>query len=188
MSVDILGFLWGTFLVVQGLRQVGAVAGLATIYHGVPTGSGAQLATIGATSALGSGRKGNHVFDADIRDFFGSIDRDVLMRRVQLRERPSGVELDPDVAGSRGDGRWTRDQAAQRYAAGWGDLAASVEYLSGVPRRAVDQTVRQDRHAGEVRRRLRDRVQHESGRRRSGATRSSGFVFSCIQTRRGRSI
>ena len=33
----------------------------------------------------GSGRKGNHVFDADIRDFFGSIDRDVLMRRVQLR-------------------------------------------------------------------------------------------------------
>jgi RNA-directed DNA polymerase len=44
-----------------------------------------------ATEALeairlrGSGRKGNHVFDADIRDFFGSIDRDVLMRRVQLR-------------------------------------------------------------------------------------------------------
>ncbi len=44
-----------------------------------------------ATQALealrvrGSGGKGNHVFDADIRDFFGSLDREVLMRRVKLR-------------------------------------------------------------------------------------------------------
>jgi RNA-directed DNA polymerase len=44
-----------------------------------------------ATQALealrlrGSGGKGNHVFDADIRDFFGSLDREVLMRRVVLR-------------------------------------------------------------------------------------------------------
>ena len=44
-----------------------------------------------ATQALealrvhGSGHKGNHVFDADIRDFFGSLDREVLMRRVRLR-------------------------------------------------------------------------------------------------------
>jgi RNA-directed DNA polymerase len=32
-----------------------------------------------------SGRKGNYVFDADIRDFFGSLDREVLMTRVKLR-------------------------------------------------------------------------------------------------------
>jgi group II intron reverse transcriptase/maturase len=32
-----------------------------------------------------SGNKGNHVFDADIRDFFGSLDREILMKRVQLR-------------------------------------------------------------------------------------------------------
>lgn len=44
-----------------------------------------------ATQALealrlrGSGGKGNHVFDADIRDFFGSLDRAFLMKRVRLR-------------------------------------------------------------------------------------------------------
>jgi RNA-directed DNA polymerase len=44
-----------------------------------------------ATQALeairlsGSGRKGNFVFDADIRDFFGSLDREILMERVKER-------------------------------------------------------------------------------------------------------
>lgn len=44
-----------------------------------------------ATQALeairlrGSGRKGNFVFDADIRDFFGSLDREILMERVRRR-------------------------------------------------------------------------------------------------------
>jgi RNA-directed DNA polymerase len=32
-----------------------------------------------------SGRKGNFVFDADIRDFFGSLDRELLMERVKRR-------------------------------------------------------------------------------------------------------
>jgi RNA-directed DNA polymerase len=32
-----------------------------------------------------SGRKGNFVFDADIRDFFGSLDRGILMERVKRR-------------------------------------------------------------------------------------------------------
>jgi RNA-directed DNA polymerase len=32
-----------------------------------------------------SGRKGNHVLDADIRDFFGSLDREILMERVKRR-------------------------------------------------------------------------------------------------------
>ena len=42
----------------------------------------------GALEALrlrGSKNRGNHVFDADIRDFFGSLDREILMKRVQLR-------------------------------------------------------------------------------------------------------
>lgn len=44
-----------------------------------------------ATQALevirlsGAGRKGNLVFDADIRDFFGSLDREILMERVKER-------------------------------------------------------------------------------------------------------
>ena len=44
-----------------------------------------------ATQALeairvrGSGRKGNYVFDADIRDFFGTLDREILMERVKRR-------------------------------------------------------------------------------------------------------
>jgi group II intron reverse transcriptase/maturase len=44
-----------------------------------------------ATQALeairvrGSGRKGNFVFDADIQDFFGSLDRELLMERVNRR-------------------------------------------------------------------------------------------------------
>ena len=44
-----------------------------------------------ATQALealrvrGSGGKGNHVFDADIKDFFGSLDHDFLMKRVMRR-------------------------------------------------------------------------------------------------------
>lgn len=60
VSIDILAFLWGIFLVVQGLRNVGAVAWLASIYGAVPTGSGAQLATIGVTSAAGSAMIDNH--------------------------------------------------------------------------------------------------------------------------------
>jgi group II intron reverse transcriptase/maturase len=38
-----------------------------------------------ALRLLGSGGKGNHVFDADIRDFFGSLDHEFLMKRVRLR-------------------------------------------------------------------------------------------------------
>lgn len=60
VSIDILAFLWGIFLVVQGLRSVGAVDGLAAIYGAAPAGSGARLATIGVTSALGSAIIDNH--------------------------------------------------------------------------------------------------------------------------------
>lgn len=59
VSLDILAFLWGIFLIVQGLRGVGAVHWLETLYRGVPHGGG-HLATIGATSALGSAIIDNH--------------------------------------------------------------------------------------------------------------------------------
>ncbi|HEX4417438.1 MAG TPA: SLC13 family permease [Kofleriaceae bacterium] len=60
VSIDILVFLWGIFLVVQGLRGVGVVDWLQSIYQTQPTGSGSELATIGVTSALGSALIDNH--------------------------------------------------------------------------------------------------------------------------------
>jgi arsenical pump membrane protein len=60
VSFDILAFLWGIFLVVQGLRGVGAVEWLQSLYGGAPAGSGEQLATIGVTSAVGSAAIDNH--------------------------------------------------------------------------------------------------------------------------------
>ncbi|MEZ4364725.1 MAG: ArsB/NhaD family transporter [Kofleriaceae bacterium] len=60
VSFDILAFLWGIFLVVQGLRGVGAVDWLASIYDGAAFGSGEHLARIGVTSAVGSALIDNH--------------------------------------------------------------------------------------------------------------------------------
>lgn len=60
VSLDILVFLWGIFLVVQGLRAVGVVDQLHALYAAAPTGSGARLAAIGVTSALGSAAIDNH--------------------------------------------------------------------------------------------------------------------------------
>ncbi len=59
VSFDILAFLWGIFLVVEGMRSVGAVDWLMSLY-GPTTGSGEQLATIGVTSAVGSALIDNH--------------------------------------------------------------------------------------------------------------------------------
>lgn len=60
VSYDILIFLWGIFLVVQGLRSVGVVDRLHEIYAIAPGGSAGQLAAIGTTSALGSAVIDNH--------------------------------------------------------------------------------------------------------------------------------
>lgn len=60
VAIDILLFLWGILLVVQGLRTVGAVDWLASIYQAAPAGSGQELVTIGVISALGSATIDNH--------------------------------------------------------------------------------------------------------------------------------
>jgi arsenical pump membrane protein len=60
VSIDILAFLWGVFLVVVGLRSVGVVDGLASFYAGYQGDAGAHLGVIGVTSALGSAIVDNH--------------------------------------------------------------------------------------------------------------------------------
>jgi len=58
VSIDILLFMWGIFLVVQSLRSVGIIDQLRELYA---TGTdGTQLATIGVTSAVGSALIDNH--------------------------------------------------------------------------------------------------------------------------------
>jgi group II intron reverse transcriptase/maturase len=52
--------------------------------YGFRTGRSATQA-LEAIRLRGSGRKGNFVLDADIRDFFGSLDREILMERVKRR-------------------------------------------------------------------------------------------------------
>jgi len=59
VSFDILAFLWGIFLVVQGLRGVGAVDWLMSIY-GPADVTGEYLATVGVVSAVGSAVIDNH--------------------------------------------------------------------------------------------------------------------------------
>jgi arsenical pump membrane protein len=58
VSIDILLFLWGIFLIAQALRSVGVVDHLQTLYAG--HSGGAQVATIGVTSAVGSAVIDNH--------------------------------------------------------------------------------------------------------------------------------
>jgi arsenical pump membrane protein len=60
VSIDILVFLWGIFLVVQGLSHVGVVDWLRSVYATQAAGGGRELATVGVTSALGSALIDNH--------------------------------------------------------------------------------------------------------------------------------
>ncbi len=59
VSLDILAFLWGVFLVVVGLRNVGVVDRLSALYQAQPPGP-QQLAVIGGVAALGSAIVDNH--------------------------------------------------------------------------------------------------------------------------------
>ncbi len=58
VSLDILAFLWGVFLVVAGLREVGAVDALARLYQSYDGNT--HLGVIGVVSALGSAIVDNH--------------------------------------------------------------------------------------------------------------------------------
>jgi arsenical pump membrane protein len=60
VSPDILVFLWGVFLVVSGLRQVGVVDRLAGLYGQLPPGSAHEVGVVGVVSALGSAVVDNH--------------------------------------------------------------------------------------------------------------------------------
>jgi len=60
VSLDILVFLWGIFLVVRGLEAVGVVDWITHIYATAPAGSHRELVTIGGVSALGSALIDNH--------------------------------------------------------------------------------------------------------------------------------
>jgi arsenical pump membrane protein len=60
VSLDILVFLWGVFLVVAGLRHVGLVERLAALYGRVDPGSALGAGVVGVTAALGSALVDNH--------------------------------------------------------------------------------------------------------------------------------
>lgn len=60
VSLDILVFLWGVFVVVGGLRQVGVVDRLASLYALAPQGSLEHTLLVGVVSALGSALIDNH--------------------------------------------------------------------------------------------------------------------------------
>jgi arsenical pump membrane protein len=60
VSPDILVFLWGVFLVVVGVGNVGAAERLASIYQSVPHGGLPELGLVGGVSALGSALVDNH--------------------------------------------------------------------------------------------------------------------------------
>jgi len=60
VSLDILAFLWGVFLVVAGLRSVGVIDSLAGFYHAYGTPESVHLSVIGVTSAVGSAVVDNH--------------------------------------------------------------------------------------------------------------------------------
>ncbi|HEY6460422.1 MAG TPA: ArsB/NhaD family transporter [Polyangiaceae bacterium] len=60
VSVDILVFLWGVFIVVVGLRHVGVVDRLHALFAAALPGSARQIGTVGAVAALGSAVVDNH--------------------------------------------------------------------------------------------------------------------------------
>jgi hypothetical protein len=80
-------------------------------------------------------RGGNHVLDADIRDYFGSINHDTLMKLVSKRvvDR-KGAQAGAAVAACGCAGRRKADDADGGNTARWGHLAVAGEHLPARPR------------------------------------------------------
>ena len=60
VSLDIIIFLWGVFLVVAGLRHVGVIHSLASLYGLAAGNSALELFLVGGTAAIGSALVDNH--------------------------------------------------------------------------------------------------------------------------------
>ena len=118
------------------------------------------------------------VFEADIRDFFGSIDHDRLLALLAERVSDRRVLKLVRDGSCGGVGRWGADRDGHRHTSGWGDLPAAGEHLPARLRQGLGRV--RHRRAGPLHGRLRgvvhdpqpSRTSPAAGHRHHGRTRS----------------
>ena len=82
-----------------------------------------------------------HVLDADIENYFGSIEHGKLQTLgAPAGQRAQDAQAAETVAAGRGDGRRGGESPCGGNAAGWGDLAAAVQHLPARAGSGVGQT------------------------------------------------
>jgi group II intron reverse transcriptase/maturase len=140
-----------------------------------------RSATMALETLRKLGAKGyNHVLDADIRDYFGSIDHDKLMKLVERRVSDASARCCGSGCGGR-DGRRvvTNPPAAARgvISPPLANIYLRLTWGEAVP----------IRRAGSLRGRLRRDVRtRDVERPRTREARDDVSVSSCTRTRRGR--